>query len=305
MTFDNSILKDSDGTFWKVLGIEPTRDLTAIRQAYAQQARRCHPEDDPRGFQTLRKAYEAAMGAAMNALPPAQAPNDEKITSPAPKEPLPPTPGEVFTSFCSQLDAGSPANALATLATWWFDPAQSEPAKREFNRLLLDRVLNQGMPQPLLAQLAWQIYWPGERLNFPVEAPAGRVHAFQQRLLQAIQVSVWDIRGAFATSLANGQAERGVARLAQLLASPAFDHLARRHLLRVTMLRYIADHKHIEAEILTGLNRLFQFRHFLETFSGGDLAKAQALCRKIDGLAPPSTAGEPSPPKPRKYSKAP
>ena len=32
---------------WRVLGLEPTRDLGAIRRAYARAARQYHPEEQP------------------------------------------------------------------------------------------------------------------------------------------------------------------------------------------------------------------------------------------------------------------
>ena len=40
---------------WKLLGLEPTRDVSEIRRAYAQKARICHPEEDPAGFLALRQ----------------------------------------------------------------------------------------------------------------------------------------------------------------------------------------------------------------------------------------------------------
>ena len=59
--------------FWSVLELEPTRDVSAIKRAYAGKARMCHPEEDPEGFLKLRKAYEAALDYAENdpAQPPA------------------------------------------------------------------------------------------------------------------------------------------------------------------------------------------------------------------------------------------
>ena len=41
---------------WSVLGLEPTREASAIRRAYAQKTRECHPEEDPEGFLRLREA---------------------------------------------------------------------------------------------------------------------------------------------------------------------------------------------------------------------------------------------------------
>lgn len=52
------------GNIWTVLGLEATQDISAIKQAYAQKTRTCHPEDNPEGFLQLRKAYQAAMDYA-------------------------------------------------------------------------------------------------------------------------------------------------------------------------------------------------------------------------------------------------
>ena len=46
---------------WNILGIPPQTDLAAIRAAYAEKTRACHPEEDPEGFAALHEAYRAAM----------------------------------------------------------------------------------------------------------------------------------------------------------------------------------------------------------------------------------------------------
>ncbi|CAM3915227.1 J domain-containing protein [Mesobacillus zeae] len=43
---------------WKILGIAPTDDLSAIKKAYSQKLKLHHPEDDPEGYQRLREAYD-------------------------------------------------------------------------------------------------------------------------------------------------------------------------------------------------------------------------------------------------------
>lgn len=69
--------------FWSILGLEPTKEVSAIRRAYAQQSRTCHPEEDPEGFLRLREAYQAALAYAENDAPafelPEEADTDEEL----------------------------------------------------------------------------------------------------------------------------------------------------------------------------------------------------------------------------------
>lgn len=45
---------------WKILGIEQTSDLVAIKTAYAAKAKEWHPEEYPEEFQQLQQAYRIA-----------------------------------------------------------------------------------------------------------------------------------------------------------------------------------------------------------------------------------------------------
>lgn len=49
---------------WDILGLAPTRDLGAIRRAYAAAAARYNPEEHPEEFLTVRRAYEQATAYA-------------------------------------------------------------------------------------------------------------------------------------------------------------------------------------------------------------------------------------------------
>lgn len=51
-------------TIWTALGLKPTKDVSAIKRAYAEKAKTCHPEENPEGFLQLRRAYQEALSFA-------------------------------------------------------------------------------------------------------------------------------------------------------------------------------------------------------------------------------------------------
>ena len=64
----------ADLWFFDVLGIEPTKDKTVIKQAFSKLAHETNPEDDQEGYAELHDAYKAALqyaaGADVNKLHP-------------------------------------------------------------------------------------------------------------------------------------------------------------------------------------------------------------------------------------------
>lgn len=53
---------------WEQLEIPPTKDIAAIRSAYAARAKELHPEEHPEEFQELQKAYKAAVKYAKSGV---------------------------------------------------------------------------------------------------------------------------------------------------------------------------------------------------------------------------------------------
>lgn len=51
---------------FEILGIDPVKDETVIRDAYHRQLTKTNPEDDQEGFMRLRSAYEEALAYAKN-----------------------------------------------------------------------------------------------------------------------------------------------------------------------------------------------------------------------------------------------
>lgn len=67
---------------WDILGLAPTKDLGAIRRAYAAAAAQYNPEDHPEEFLAVRQAYEQAAAYARGREPSVAAP--EQTGTPPP-----------------------------------------------------------------------------------------------------------------------------------------------------------------------------------------------------------------------------
>lgn len=152
---------------WSLLGLEPTRDVSAIRRAYAQQARGCHPEENPEGFLRLREAYQSALAWAQSG-PVSPAPAVEASSEPEapqgwtiPQEPPDCGPNpfadhEAIRQFLALYTGGQRKNSKA-----WLDYVTS-PAfliaawDRQFTALLLEHItrLEPELP-PSREFLAW------------------------------------------------------------------------------------------------------------------------------------------------------
>lgn len=107
------------GSIWSTLGVAATRDVGAIKRAYAIQLRVTRPDDDPEGFQRLRAAYESALAlaeqSARAAATPAEAPVPAErgglAHEPAPQAPGDASPGEADTKPLGEPRAAGPVGS--------------------------------------------------------------------------------------------------------------------------------------------------------------------------------------------------
>ena len=51
---------------WDILEIEPTLEVSLIKKAYSKKLKIFHPEEDPKGYQKLREAYDRAIKYVKN-----------------------------------------------------------------------------------------------------------------------------------------------------------------------------------------------------------------------------------------------
>lgn len=84
---------------WITLGLDPTKDISAIKRAYAEKAKTCHPEEDPEGFLKLRQAYQAALDYAEGG-------EETNIPAPEPKTAEPKDEDWTLTDGPAVIDEG-------------------------------------------------------------------------------------------------------------------------------------------------------------------------------------------------------
>jgi len=97
---------EDGGNPWRVLGLAPTQDLSAIRRAYAVRLKAIDAASDPEAFRRLRGAYEWALSwAKFQMLPDQQvdsqaAVNEVERTTPPDDADAPEDPYERYATGC-------------------------------------------------------------------------------------------------------------------------------------------------------------------------------------------------------------
>lgn len=270
---------------WQHLGIAATQDPKVIRRAYARQAKKLHPEEHPQQFQALRDAYEQALAQAHGGAKPKAAlleTSPEQQEEPSPT--LTQTPVEAaFARFWEKQARGDQDEALQQLSRWWFNPSLNPQWQYQFNRLLLDAVLDQGIQPKILAELVWTLYWPRDDLKFEVMANNRRKFMFREKIRQALEVGLWDVRFEFNKHLAQGDAAAAFSYLESVWHAPEFDHVGKRGLLRLLFLRHAVENPHLSQTDLQRLDQLLQFRQSARSYGQADLALLHSFEKKRDG----------------------
>lgn len=110
---------------WGELEIDPTRDLVAVKRAYARRLKVTRPDDDPDAFQRLRAAYDFACSWAAQAPAPAAGS----------------TPSFAIRQVVVPTLQRRPASLASSAVTARSSVDEVEPADTIARRALLDRFL--------------------------------------------------------------------------------------------------------------------------------------------------------------------
>jgi len=141
---------------WSILGIHPTKDRDAIKQAYMTMLPKHNPEDDPEGFLQLRTAYEETLKSIE--------PEQEKAETP-------------HTLFIKEVEEVYGDFAKRCNLKIWKTLLKKEVCQRldmvdEAEHLLLQFLLNHFyLPMAVWAALSLHFDWPNRaeslKQNFP------------------------------------------------------------------------------------------------------------------------------------------
>lgn len=267
-------------TLWQLLGIEPTKDRRIIRKAYALQLKKTSPEDDPRGFQSLRDAYQTALEWCESQPEPTSTTATAPQNEPSPAQHLQQDAVEsVLYLFLRKYHQGNHEQALAYLKPWW--QGVPEAVQKLFNREILTQTIAGKIPGHILHAIVWELYWSTGNFHFVVNVPQQQTQAFLHILKQTIEKPLWDIRHTFAAKHTNKGIDASIDYLQAQLASQAFDHLERRHMLRLMMLRFFAANPHLTGGDLVKLENVFHFSHFIERYHSSDLEHWQTFKKRM------------------------
>ena len=142
-------------TCWQTLGIAPTSDEAAIKQAYAARIREHRPDRDPEGFRAVRAAYEEALRLRAYIRPHHEKKRKRQREADAPAEAIPKPPPQ------------NPPDSTYYGYTATLPPQVSETLRAPENVAYLDR------PQENRREMA-----PHDYLDRPAdipESPAARL----------------------------------------------------------------------------------------------------------------------------------
>lgn len=128
---------------WEILGIAPTRDRSAIEEAYAQQRKFCDPQTDLQNWQRLQEAYSKALDHAGGAVAKA-----EGVPPSAQAEPPPSV--QDHTSPETEIAAGK---IMAELETLYSNPGWRPDLQRWRAQLESERAHQEGVTALLRFQL--------------------------------------------------------------------------------------------------------------------------------------------------------
>jgi hypothetical protein len=182
---------------WQVLGIAPTRDEAEIRRAYTQQLKTHRPDRDPKGYQQLREAFDAAkqqvrgdaLPVHIDILPQSQAP-DVEAALPRAKTFY---TSEEMQALAHQL-VNAEMNGIVAMNRLWTKIASqgSLLQQQQFHQHLAAALSEeQGLTEGLLERISGLLGWGIDEYDYSHIIPEPIQYAIQQRLRETEINRAW------------------------------------------------------------------------------------------------------------------
>ncbi len=277
---------------WQILGIAATTDEVLIKQAYRQQLRHCHPEEDPEGFGKLRQAYEQALKSIKS-----QEESHCQAESPVKSQPQQPATHQESEQLFSEFKAVlmDPSRRFNS-EHWsvWHNKIQNSSlsTQLQLSDMVLADIFNWlWLPAPIIDQLWHSLEWQsllrgnkeqqqqGDYLNWwrscPTAVPLEWLSQQENSIQRAVQSFYQPLIGA----LHSGD----VAAISQLLYTPGTAILGEHPALAVLQLRVVrALDIHFPAVDLLSLCELVLNQHQISDEDLVLLAQISRRCGKED-----------------------
>ena len=153
--------------YWRVLGIKPTKDKMAIKEAYMEKLSYINPEDDEEGFKELRQAYETLLKECDEEAPEDNSPAAVWLRKVE----------DVYKSFSKRLDENAWKELLQDEVCYGLDT--KEDASLKLLTFLMD---NCYMPQKIWVTLNQCFDWIDNKPDLYERFPEGFVDYVENRV---------------------------------------------------------------------------------------------------------------------------
>jgi len=237
---------------WKILDLEPTHNLKAVRRAYAKRLRTFNPEDHPDQFIKIREAFEAITNT-LESLPHFEVEPDPAFKA-FPKDLWRNTEFSeaVIQNATEHLEAqilealGGDDGSLVVeqLEKLIQNHAHPRLARAVVHRITMQQTIGGKVNQTVAGHLGWRWFFSNYEFSFPLLPESEDRSRFADILYLAMMAPIQAVVTEIESLIDQGKDEAMTKLVARTLDRPEFDPLEMRHHLRLVLIRVLAPKCH-------------------------------------------------------------